>query len=80
MHESIDKLLKIKKSHSYNKNPFSYSEDFNDNSSKCFRCVHHVSLAGLNSSYDELLNRTIYTEKQVFLVIMIILDFYFKNK
>ena len=62
MHESIDKLLEIKHSYHYTNNPFEYKNDFNDNTTKCFRCVHKDSK--LNETYISP-NHGIFTERAV---------------
>lgn len=63
--ESIDKLLKIADTHKYSRNPFNYSDYFNDQSTNCFRCLH------VNSSIDQnifTLNESVYTERDVSLL------------
>jgi hypothetical protein len=62
VHESLDKLLRIRKTHKFNNNPYIYSQDFNENST-CFRCVH-LNPSNI-SEYDEMSNRTIFTERDV---------------
>ncbi|RNA30529.1 Sodium-driven chloride bicarbonate [Brachionus plicatilis] len=59
--ESVDKLLKIRKSHRFTSNPYLYANEFNENSTSCFRCLH------VNSTFDPnifILNESVYTEKQ----------------
>lgn len=43
VHESLDKLLKIRKTHNYNTNPFDYAKSFNANETGCFRCVKSIN-------------------------------------
>lgn len=60
--ESVDKLLKIRESYRFTNNPYLYADEFNENSSSCFRCIH------MNSTVDPqiyYLNTSVYTEKQV---------------
>jgi hypothetical protein len=62
IHESLDKLLRIKKNYKFSNNPYVYSQDYDDNST-CFRCAH---LDPRNmTTYGEVLNRSIYTERDV---------------
>ncbi len=70
MHESIDKLLQIKHSYHYTNNPFEYQNDFNDNTSKCFRCVHKDSI--LNETYISP-NHGIFTERAVIIIFILFL-------
>ena len=56
----------IKTSYHYTNNPFLYKDDFNDNNSKCFRCVHAESFH--NGTYQSP-NMNIITEKEVLIKI-----------
>ena len=62
VHESIDKLLQIKKSYRYTNNPFLYKDDFNENTSQCFRCVYKDSI--LNGTFVTP-DPSIFTERKV---------------
>ena len=59
--ESIDKLLMIKNTHHFTSNPFLYKNDFYENNTKCFHCVHVESLN--NGSYVSP-NMSIRTERE----------------
>jgi hypothetical protein len=63
VNESIDKLFKIRKTHHYSINPYLYKNDFNENSTECFRCVHIESAQ--NESYSMLTNSSIFMEREV---------------
>lgn len=60
--ESVDKLLKIRESYRFTNNPYLYTNEFNENSTSCFRCIH------INSTLDPQIyyfNESVYSEKQV---------------
>lgn len=65
VNESIDKLLKIHKTHRFTNNPFLYSNEFliESPNSTCFRCLHQNSTT--NSKVFTLNASQIYRERDV---------------
>ncbi len=61
VYESLDKLMKIKKTHQFSTNPFLYQYSFNENSTECFRCRHKNTTSDPREYY---LNDTIYTDRK----------------